>query len=131
MAPTRSFLFYRRVRGRDTVYGPCTNQVELSEDRRRLYLRLASTARFAVTLDWRGVFSLIEALETDTTLGVPCVHEEHGPIALLVEVYKRKMALSLTVEDSPITVVFDSRELAELVDHLRNGMRYLEGTRTG
>ncbi|AOS65851.1 hypothetical protein [Actinoalloteichus hymeniacidonis] len=130
MAPVRSFLFYRRVRGRDTVYGPCTNQVELSENRTWLYLRLASTARFAVTLDWRGVFALIEALETDTALAVPCRHEEHGPISLQVEIYKRKMALSLTVEDSPITVVFDGRELAELVDHLRNGMRYLEATRT-
>ncbi|WP_157163226.1 hypothetical protein [Actinoalloteichus spitiensis] len=131
MPATRSFYFYRRVAGNDAVYGACTNQIELSEDRSRLHLRLASTAKFAVTLEWRGLFHLIEALSTGMRFGVACRHETEGPLTLAVEPEGNTMTLSLRVEGSPITVGFDPRQTTELVSHLRTGLRHIEATRPG
>ncbi len=134
MAETRTFTFYRRVTGSDIRSGPCTNQVELSEDRRGLFLRLASTARFSILLNRSGVTGLIDAVANTAAAGatpgdVMGTHEHHGALRMRVTAPADGGAVTLTLAPGgdEISVVFSSREREELLGHLRGGLNLLRG----
>ncbi|MCP2332010.1 hypothetical protein G443_002280 [Actinoalloteichus cyanogriseus DSM 43889] len=132
MAETRTFTFYRRVTGSDIRSGPCTNQVELSEDRRGLFLRLASTARFSILLNRSGVTGLIDAV-ADTAGPAPSdvtgTHDLHGVMRMRVTrpADGRAVTLTLAPGDDEISVVFTSHQREELLGHLRGGLDLLRG----
>jgi hypothetical protein len=77
--------FYRRVEGFVPGGSTCHSQIELAADGTWLLLRLASTARFTVALSGSSTRTLLHALRTGGTAGVPAAHERHGNRVLRVE----------------------------------------------
>jgi hypothetical protein len=117
--------FYRLVRGRDPLMGPCTSQLELSDDHRRLVLRLASTLRFSVSLDARAVSGVLASLDEARPCTVEVGHAEYGPRRLSVEPYEGRMSLYLALPREDIRVAFDRTSLVELIAYLEEGVAQL------
>jgi hypothetical protein len=63
-------------------YRTCTTQVELDAPHRRLWVHLASVARFSVSLGSSDVDVLAIMLAEDGAGAVRCRHEEHGGVLL-------------------------------------------------
>lgn len=120
-----SHRFYRLVRGNDPVMGLCTSQVELSDDHRRLVLRLASTLKFSVALDARAVDCLIAALDEARPCAVEAEHDEYGGRKLAVEPYQGRMSLYLALPREDIRVTFAQASRVALIGFLEEGARRL------
>ncbi|MBB5923289.1 hypothetical protein FHR81_004356 [Actinoalloteichus hoggarensis] len=128
----RSFTYYRRVTGEDLTTGHCTSQVELTEDRRLLYLRLASTARFAVLLDAAAIGELIAALRARDTGVLDVPHAERGTVALRIAPHRSRMSLGLFfTEEENIQIAFTAEQTEELIGHLAGGHEWIVGARGG
>ncbi|WP_157434450.1 MULTISPECIES: hypothetical protein [Actinoalloteichus] len=126
----RSFTYYRRVAGEDLTTGHCTSQIELTEDRRLLYLRLASTARFAVLLDAVATEQLIAALRARDTRTLDVPHPDGGAVPLRIAPHRSRMSLGLFfTEEENIQVAFSADQCEELIDHLLGGLAWLTGSR--
>jgi hypothetical protein len=94
--------------------GPCTSQLELSDDHRRLVLRLASTLKFSVSLDARAVSGVLASLEEARPCTVEVEHAEYG-----------RMSLYLALPREDIRVAFDRTSLVELIAYLEEGAAQL------
>ncbi|MBB5906676.1 hypothetical protein [Actinoalloteichus hymeniacidonis] len=125
----RSFTYYRRVTGEDLTTGHCTSQIELTEDRRQVYLRLASTAMFAVLLDADAIGEVIEGLQANDTRDVEVPHVERGIVTLRIAPHRSRISLGLFLsEDENIQVAFSAEQRKELVEHLLGGLAWLNGS---
>jgi len=118
--------FYRLIRGTDPMMGPCTSQIELSDDHRRLVLRLASTLRFSMSLDTKAVGAVIASLEEGRPCSVEVEHDDHGMRRLSVEPYEGRMSVYLAVPREDIRITFDRTSRAELIDSLEEGAARLQ-----
>lgn len=63
-------------------YRTCTTQVELDAPHERLWIHLASVARFSVELAADAVDMVAMTLDRDGVCAVPCRHEERGGVLL-------------------------------------------------
>jgi hypothetical protein len=121
-------------------YRTCTTQVELDAPHHRLWVHLASVARFSVSLDAAAVDMFALTLDQDGVCVVPCCHDEHGSVLLgthphtdngVVPYAERdfdthldggpmQVYLHLTdVASDRIEITFTRAVTATLVDHLR------------
>lgn len=122
-------------------YRTCTTQVELSASHRRLWVHLASVARFSVALRADSVDVLALTLETEDVCAVPAEHEEHGRVLLgvhphtepgVVPYAEREFATRFTggpmgvylklgqADRDQVEIAFTRGVLDTLVAHLRN-----------
>lgn len=121
-------------------YRTCTTQVELDAPHHRLWVHLASVARFSVSLDAAAVDMFASTLDQDGVCVVPCCHDEHGGVLLgthphtdngVVPYAERDfdtqldggpMQVYLHLTDAApdrIEITFTRAVTATLVDHLR------------
>jgi hypothetical protein len=93
----------------------CTTEIELDAERRWLWVRLASMARFSVALDVDAVDILAETLTDGSVCAVPCQHKDRGRWLLCASTER----LSLDCPDDRIEIVFTPAVITHLVDHIR------------
>lgn len=121
-------------------YRTCTTQVELDAPHHRLWVHLASVARFSVALEADSVDMLASTLEHNGVCAVACRHERRGRVLLgahphvesgVVPYAERgfdaefgggPMQVYLHLDESDtdrIEITFTRSVTASLVDHLR------------
>jgi hypothetical protein len=121
-------------------YRTCTTQVELDAPHHRLWVHLASVARFSVALAADSVDVLATTLEDNGVCAVSCQHEQRGRVLLgahphtesgVVPYAERgfdaefgsgpmRVYLHLDESDSErIEITFTRSVTSALVDHLR------------
>jgi hypothetical protein len=82
MAEGRDLSTCRLFTGYLPGYRTCTTQVELSASHRRLWVHLASVARFSVGLVAGSVEVFISTLEGEGACAVPAEHDQRGRVLL-------------------------------------------------
>jgi hypothetical protein len=105
---------------------PATTLVGPDPDGAHVVVQLASTSPFTVSLQVEG---LIQALRDCDSIGVPCLHAEHGERLLGVNPHlwwehldegPMPMELYLLLpDDQEIEVVFTVKEVVQLISALR------------
>ncbi|AOS61745.1 hypothetical protein [Actinoalloteichus hymeniacidonis] len=125
--PARSFAFYRLFYGRDTAYGPCKAQLELSECRRRLILRPGCVYPFAVLLDRAEVLFLVLGLSGDVRNELRVTRErpradEPTVAGLTVEQHGRRLGIAVRWGDQEMVMTFSPEQREALVELLRAGL---------
>jgi hypothetical protein len=101
----------------------------LSLDRQQVQLYLATIEPFTVSLLPRAVDDLVDALRTGDSIGIPCVHAEHGDQLIGVNPHlwwehlgtgRVPMELYLLLpDDVQIEVVFGTEQVNQLISALR------------
>lgn len=113
---------------------PCTIEIELDADQRRLWVRLGPVARFWVAIDVDALDMLMETLILGQACAVPC-HGENGRWLLNAGPYTepgtpplwertesmagKPMLLALDFIAESIAVAFDPAVVTEMVEYLR------------
>jgi hypothetical protein len=94
---------------------PCMSQFELDADGRRLWVRLASSPRFTVTIDADAVWMLTDTLAAGAGCAVPCLHPVRG--RWLLNASPNRLALDFL--DDVIEITFTPTVVTRMVAHLR------------
>jgi len=141
MAEGRDLSTCRLFTGYLPGYRTCTTQVELSASHRRLWVHLASVARFSVSLVAASVEVLTTTLAGEGVCAVPAEHEHRGRVLLgahphtepgVVPYTEREYSARFTggpmgvylnlgqSEQERVEIAFTRAVTEDLVAHLRN-----------
>jgi hypothetical protein len=141
MAEGRDLSTRRLFTGYLPGYRTCTTQVELSASHRRLWVHLASVARFSVSLVASSVEVLTSTLAGEGACAVPADHEHRGRVLLgahphteqgVVPYSEREYSARFTggpmgvylnlgqTEQERVEIAFTRAVTEDLVTHLRN-----------
>lgn len=141
MAEGRDLSTCRLFTGYLPGYRTCTTQVELGASHRRLWVHLASVARFSVALVVDAVDVLTATLDSDGVCAVPCWHDRGGQVLLgvhphtepgVVPYSEREFGTQFTggpmgvylhlgpAESERLEIAFTRAVTKSLVEHLRS-----------